>query len=209
MTNADGAQKLMKSHITLDGGNEWKNKVLANPHSFEEVYLENDGADIVKIEQKRECPDSSHQYPFSPRCSRTPPPQAKLAAAPAAAAAAPAATATTALCCCSGSSPGVVGDLVSSGRRGACGSVLRIIEDSDSPHGVFVHPVEAAIADVQHGGHGVEALLICVLYNMLAVQRKRRRKRRRRRMGEMARWCRVVCASARAHARVCVCVRNE
>ena len=81
-----------------------------------------------------------------------------LPPAAAAAAAAPAATTTTALCCCSGSSPGDVGDLASSGRRGACGSVLRIIEDSDGPHGVFVHPVEAAIADVQHGGHGVEAL---------------------------------------------------
>ena len=41
----------MKSQVDLDGGNAWKQVVLENPYSFEQVYNANTDADVAAMEQ--------------------------------------------------------------------------------------------------------------------------------------------------------------
>jgi len=52
---SEGGEKLtavsMKSQVDLDGGNAWKQVVLENPYSFEQVYNANTDADVAAMEQ--------------------------------------------------------------------------------------------------------------------------------------------------------------
>ena len=44
----------MASALSIDGGKEWKEVVKGNSKSFEQVNKENDNADIIEIEKRRQ-----------------------------------------------------------------------------------------------------------------------------------------------------------
>lgn len=49
----DGSQMIIRSNLSIDGGQAWKDAVCDNPHSFEALHVLNGEADIVKIEGLR------------------------------------------------------------------------------------------------------------------------------------------------------------
>lgn len=54
VTDESGDSTVLKSHIDIDGGNNWKVKLDMNEVTFEDVFTKNQGAKVGAIESKRD-----------------------------------------------------------------------------------------------------------------------------------------------------------
>jgi hypothetical protein len=54
VTDESGDSMVLKSHIDIDGGNNWKVKLDVNEVTFEDVFTKNQGANVGAIESKRD-----------------------------------------------------------------------------------------------------------------------------------------------------------